>query len=517
MSNFLNFPVIYLFVSIIVSIVMGIYAWRNPQTRGSRAFAAACLISSFWMLGDAVSRVSESVTGELIGEILKYAAVPILPLALLVFVYQYCGKKISLARIKWLLVIPVFSWLMMVTSSWHQLFFSVMQSGGASGMKVEYGYYFQLVHVPYSYGLMLVSFFTLLMEFSRASRHYRKQILLLLFSLCIPSIVNILVISKVIGNFTPLSFPIFFTIMGYAIFRHQFLGSNPIAYETVFHTIRDGVLILDRHDIIRDINPSAAKGLEKHPAEIVGLHVREAFKEWQTAVEAYDKNPLKIGEIEVFLFGQKRFLSVESTPLAARNDFSGGRIISIRDITNYHQYKLSLEALAFHDPLTRVANRRKFQEEVERAIEKSNNSDKTFAILYFDLNRFKLVNDTLGHETGDELLKYVAARVASILRKPDTLARLGGDEFAILLHNCDETGIEIVIERLLDNVTRPFKVGENTLIADLSIGSSVYPQHGKNLTELLRHADAEMYRAKQSGGGLAIKTQKIESPAGMEM
>ncbi len=464
-----------------------------------------------------VSRISETVAGELIGEIFRYVAVPMLPLALLVFVYQYCGKKISPARIKWLVVIPVLSWLMMMTSSWHHLFFSNMQSGGANGMKVEYGYYFWFVHVPYSYGLMLISFFTLLMELSRASRHYRKQILLLLFSLSIPSIVNILVINKIIGNVTPLSFPIFFTILGYAIFRHQFLGSNPIAYETVFHTIRDGVLILDRHDIIRDINPSAAKGLKQNSSEIIGLHVREAFKEWTTAVEAYDKNPRKIGEIEVFLFGQKRFLLIESTPLAAQNDISEGRIINIRDITDHHQYKLSLEALAFHDPLTRLANRRKFQEEVERAIEKSDESDKTFAILYFDLNRFKTVNDTYGHEIGDELLKYVAARVASILRKPDILARLGGDEFALLLNNCDETGIEIVVERLLDNVTRPFKVGENTLIADLSIGSSVYPKHGKTLTELLRHADAEMYRAKQSGGGLALKTQKSESPVGMEM
>lgn len=496
---------------------MGIYAWRNPQTRGSRAFASACLISVFWMFGDAVSRISESATGELIGEIFRYVAVPILPIALLVFVYQYCGKKISPARIKLLLVIPVFSWLMMITSSWHQLFFSNMQAGGENAMKVEYGYYFLLVHVPYSYGLMLISFFALLMEFSRASRHYRKQILLLFFSLSIPSIVNILVLFKILGNVTPLSFPIFFTIMGYAIFRHQFLGSNPIAYETVFHTIRDGVLILDRHDIIRDINPSAAKGLAKHPSEVVGLHVREAFKTWETAIEAYDKNPLKIGEIEVFLFGQKRFLSIESTLIATQNDISEGRIISIRDITDHHQYKLSLEALAFHDPLTRLANRRKFQEEVERAIEKSDASDKTFAILYFDLNRFKTVNDTYGHEIGDELLKYVAARVASILRKPDILARLGGDEFAILLHNCDENGIEIVVERLLDNVTRPFKVGENTLIADLSIGSSVYPKHGKTLTELLRHADAEMYRAKQSGNGSAMRTQKIDLPAGMEM
>ncbi|MEK7724870.1 MAG: GGDEF domain-containing protein, partial [Acidobacteriota bacterium] len=117
----------------------------------------------------------------------------------------------------------------------------------------------------------------------------------------------------------------------------------------------------------------------------------------------------------------------------------------------------------------------------------------------------------------DELLKYVAARVASILRKPDILARIGGDEFALLLHNCDENGVDLVVERLLDNVRRPFKVGENTLVADLSIGAAYYPQNGKNLTELLRHADSAMYRAKQNGGGLHLPSIKLDTTSNLEM
>ncbi len=134
---------------------------------------------------------------------------------------------------------------------------------------------------------------------------------------------------------------------------------------------------------------------------------------------------------------------------------------------------------------------------IKIALEKSKETGEPFAVLYFDLNHFKTVNDTMGHETGDELLKYVSARVASILRKPDLLARLGGDEFAALLHNCDAAGMEIVLERLLENVQRPLKVGEHTLVADLSIGTAFYPENGVNLPELLRCADSAMYYAKQ--------------------
>jgi diguanylate cyclase (GGDEF)-like protein/PAS domain S-box-containing protein len=517
MASFSSFLVIYLVLAIFVSAIISVYTWRNPQTRGSRAFTTACVISIIWMIGDIIGRMSETPAGDFFGEILRFSSIPWLPVAVYVFIYQYCGKEISRRRIRLLVVIPTISWLMIMTNSWHRLYFSGMTFVDNSTAKVEYGIYFWTVHLPYSYGLLLIGFFTVLMELSRASQHYRKQIALLFVSISIPVVVNVLVTLGLIGNYTPLSFPLFFTIMAIAIFRYQFLGSNPIAYETVFKTIRDGVLILDRHDVIRDINPAAAKGLGKATSDVVGLHVREAFKAWPAIVELYEKSPDDVGEIEVTLFGSQRYLSVESTPLVLAGGAKEGRIITIRDITDRHVQQLSLEAMAFHDPLTRLANRRKFQEEVERGIKRSDENHESLAILYFDLNRFKEVNDNLGHEVGDELLKYVAARVASILRKPDLLARIGGDEFAILIHKCDENGIDLVVERLLDNVQRPFKVGDVTLVADLSIGAAFYPKDGKNLTELLRRADAEMYNAKQNGSGLTFPRFNYDSPSDLEM
>ena len=514
-----NYFVIYLIIAIIVSSFINIYAWRHRETRGSRAFMAACSAAILWMVSDVIGRTSETYDGQWFAEIIRYLGVSVLPVTLFIFIRQYCGKEISSRNIKWLLLIPVVSWLMVISNPLHHLFFKSLTVGVNTTMKGEYGNYFWFVHLPYSYMLMLIGFWTVLMELSRASRHYRKQILFLLASLCIPFLFNVIGVFNLIEDFryTPLSFPIFFSIMAYAIYRHQFLGSNPIGYEAVFKTIRDGVLILDRYDVIRDINPAAAKGLKKEPAQVIGTFVREAFENWDPAVKLYDQNPVKLGEIEVSLFGSTRFLSIESTPLITSNRVYEGRIVTIRDITDKHQHQLSLEALAFHDPLTRVANRRKFQEEVERAIEKADELNQPFALLFFDLNRFKVVNDTFGHDVGDELLKYVAARVASILRKPDILARLGGDEFGLLLHNCNEDGVDLVVERMLDNVQRPFKVGENNLVADLSIGAAYYPQNGKNLTELLRHADSAMYQAKQNGGGMYLPSIKFDSGANLEM
>ncbi len=516
MMTYISLPLIYLIFAMFVSLVIVIYAWQNKQTRCNKTFAVSCFITIPWILGDVISKLSNTFELQWCGEILRYLGIIFMPVAMLVFAYQYCGRELSKKSIKRLLVIPAISSAVLVTNPWHDLFFASSKFVEQGSMDLKYGIYFWFVHLPYSYCVVLICLATVLMQFSRASRHYRKQIFILFVSLCIPFIVNVLGLFGLIGRYTPFSFPICFSVMGFAIFRYQFLRSNPIAFETVFQTIRDGVLILDKNDIIRDINPAALRGVTKKSKDIIGFHVRDGFSEWQTAVDLYDKKPLELGEIEVTLSGSTHFLSLESTSMTNADGETEGRIITIRDITDRHKHQLSLEALAFHDPLTRLANRRKFQEEAELAIKNADETNQSFAILYFDLNRFKVVNDTLGHDVGDELLKYVGARVASILRKPDILARLGGDEFALLLHKCDENGVGLVIDRILENVQKPFKVGENTLIADLSIGTAFYPKHGKNLTELLRRADAEMYQAKQNGG-LTIIPQEFISVSELSM
>lgn len=518
MPNSVNFYVVYLVFAIIVCAFINMYAWRHAQARGSRAFMVANMFAIVWMAGDVIGRLSSTFDDKWIGECLRYLGITMLPVGLLLFVLQYCGKNVSRKAVLLLAAVPMLSWCLMLTNPLHHFFFQRVNFVGAKALQTEFGKYFWFVHLPYCYSLILFSFRTLLLELNRASHHYRKQIWLLLISFCVPFAVNIIGVFKLIGTdvaYTPLSIPIFLTIIAFAIFRYQFLSSNPIAYETVFKTIRDGVVIVDAKNIIHDINPAAAAGLGKRPRELVGQSLREAFSTWKFLVEKYEEIPDHYDEIELEINGRQYFYSVNITPLKNNHGTLDGRIFTICNITDRRREQLSLETLAFHDPLTRLANRRKFQEEVELAIENADKTGKTPAILFFDLNRFKSINDTLGHAAGDELLKYVAARVASILRKPDVLARLGGDEFALLLHNCDRNGVELVVERILENVQRPFKIGDATLIADLSIGAAFYPENGENLTELLRYADLEMYRAKQNGGGLALITQKIELPPEM--
>ncbi|NOT48030.1 MAG: diguanylate cyclase [Acidobacteria bacterium] len=516
-SFYLQLGNLYLSAAIILSAVISVYAWRHMRTRGNRWFSASCFLSVFWMVGELFVRNTNLFSIQWFGECLKYLGAAFLPVSLLMFTLQYCGRWPRPRSIMLLCLVPVISFTMLLTNSWHHLFFSAVVPGDGS-VRTDYGIYFWSIHTPYSYGLMAACFFTLLVGLSGSSRRFRRQMILLVASYSIPLLVNVLSIFGIVGKLTPYSFPVFFSIVSYAIFRLQFLDGNPIAFETVFKTIRDGVLILDRNDMIHDINPAAARETGRSSSQIVGRHVRTVFAAWPEAIELYDRNPEDLGTIEVDLSGVRQILQIDSTPIAgiAINE-SGGRIITIRNITDRYQHQMTLEAMAFHDSLTRVANRRKFQEEVERAVESSKEKGEGFGILYFDLNKFKSVNDSFGHDVGDELLKYVAARVASTLRKPDILARLGGDEFVILLHGCTEDGIGLVISRVLENVSRPFKVGETELIAELSIGTAFYPQNGTGLTELLRHADTEMYRAKRRAPDYTYQLSPTQPESILEM
>lgn len=497
---------LYLTCSIFISSVIAYYAWQHRTARGCRSFTVLILVTILWIFGDIVARLNDNYTGQFIGEAIRYLGGNFLPPALLVFVYQYCGRPLRARTVGLLLVVPVLSWLMLITNDFHHLFFRVTEIGFPNSLHVTFGYYFWIVHLPFSYGVMLASFVKITAEVSRVSKYYRMPIITLFIAILIPFAINILGIVGLFGraSYSPMSFPVAFILIAVAIYRFNLLRNSPIAYETMFQTIKDGVLIVDNDDIIRDINTAGAERLKAAPDDVLGLNISEALAQAPDLLAIYEKQKRQLEDIDSTVADEERFLSLDITPLYDVDGSLRGRIVILRDVTDRKQYEISLAIMAFHDPLTRLANRRKFQEQVELAIQSADETGKDFAVLYFDLNRFKYVNDSLGHDVGDELLKYVAARSVSILRKPDMVARMGGDEFAVLLHNADERAVERVVERLLESVERPFHVGEHTLTVGLSIGAAFYPNDGQTLTQLLRHADTAMYHAKSQGGGLTL-------------
>ena len=186
-------------------------------------------------------------------------------------------------------------------------------------------------------------------------------------------------------------------------------------------------------------------------------------------------------------------------------------IAVLRDISQRKAQHAELERMALHDALTGLPNRTLLNDRIAQAINAARRSDEAMAVLLLDLDRFKEVNDTLGHLVGDRLLQLIGPRLRQPLREADTVARLGGDEFAILLPGPTDVPAACgIAERIVEAFREPFAVDDMALEVGISIGVALYPEQGETAEALLQHADAAMYAAKRNGFGFVVYNAEAE-------
>jgi diguanylate cyclase (GGDEF)-like protein/PAS domain S-box-containing protein len=192
----------------------------------------------------------------------------------------------------------------------------------------------------------------------------------------------------------------------------------------------------------------------------------------------------------------------------------GGLVLTLRDLTEQHQLEEELKHRAFHDALTGLPNRLLFQDRAARGLVASRRGGSTAGVLFVDLDDFKIVNDTMGHSVGDELLIAAGTRLSAVLRDGDIAARLGGDEFAVLVENvADSAAVDAVAERIVQAFGEPFALAEGSVLSTATVGVAT-TQDSADTDELLRHADLALYAAKSAGKRQWRRYQPILS-AGM--
>lgn len=198
------------------------------------------------------------------------------------------------------------------------------------------------------------------------------------------------------------------------------------------------------------------------------------------------------------LKGTRRSFETYAAPL--RDPDGSITLLAIsRDITARKQAESRIQYLANHDALTGLPNRAQLEDLTRHSISLAHRNNQPVTLMFLDLDRFKDINDTLGHSVGDQLLIEMARRLRSVLRAEDAVARVGGDEFIFWLHGIDAHGAARAAQKLLDIIAKPFQINPNDLNVTGSIGIALYPDDGESLEDLLRSADAAMYRAKQEG------------------
>ena len=212
--------------------------------------------------------------------------------------------------------------------------------------------------------------------------------------------------------------------------------------------------------------------------------------------------------------GKLMYLEVYKAPFYDKDGNIVGTVGAGRDITEMKKVQTDLEEslkilsnqkiqLAYqenHDSLTNLPNRILFLDRLKQAIQIGKRYNNYLAVLFIDLDHFKEINDSLGHNIGDKLLVEVAKRMKSVLRVSDTLSRFGGDEFTIIVNYINKVeDLSRIIQTIMDLFKKPIKIENNTLYVNMSIGISIYPNDAKEVNDLLKHADAAMYKAKESG------------------
>ena len=289
---------------------------------------------------------------------------------------------------------------------------------------------------------------------------------------------------------------------------------------SVFENTSEGVVVTDDRAQIVSVNAAFPEITGYTAAEAIGNkpsllrsdhHDAEFYRGMWAALLATGRwqgeiwNRRKSGE------GYLEWLTINRIPA---DDGTPASYVSVfNDVTEQRRKDERIRHLAFHDALTGLPNRSLLQDRLQHAIERAERESTRLSVTFLDLDRFKVINDTLGHDVGDQLLKEVATRIRSRLRHSDTVARMGGDEFVILMENLKEPGYCVAAATaIIAEVSKPLDIHGHTVQVGASLGLAFYPEDGDDALTLMKHADTAMYAAKAEGKG----TYRFFRPAMME-
>lgn len=279
-------------------------------------------------------------------------------------------------------------------------------------------------------------------------------------------------------------------------------------YQVMFENAAVGITSIGIDGVLVDVNQKFCQMLGYERAELIGLPVRDVTHPDDVGEGAGYRDRFTRGEMKSAV-GEKRFICKDGSIIWARRTMSvvhddTGKpqflVSVVEDISERKRAEDQLKHLAHYDVLTNLPNRLLFYDRLKQALADARRYSWIIGVMFIDIDRFKTINDTLGHAVGDSLLQQAAIRLGSTVRTSDTVGRLGGDEFAVVLSDIGSANdAAVVAQKIMAQFNEPFRVDKGEIFVTASIGITLYPDDGIELDALLKNADVAMYRAKDDG------------------
>lgn len=491
-----------------IALALAWHAWRLRRLPGATPFVIIAGTAMAWSAFNALELASTDLQGKLLWGNLQYIEAIAMPLAWLLLAVDYTGRRswITVRRILPILIVPLTTLALIWTNEYHHLIRAAVwldTTGSWPVLGRTPGIWFW-VQVAYSYVAISATVLLLVGATRKAPAHHRGQPLVLIGGLTISLLYNAFFILwpglLPAHDFTPAVFGITAALVVWGLLRFRLFSLVPIARHKLVERMEDGVLVLDHEHRVVDFNEAARRLLGLSPKRILERPLGETWSGWQQLEQAHLAGS---GEAGLSLDGPdgRRDYEVKMWDLMA-DDRGAGRMLHIRDVTERSLMEENLRRQALTDSLTGLPNRTLFMSKLDDAVRQARRRpNPAFAVIVLDLDRFKLVNDSIGHLAGDFLLEKVAMKLKSCVRDVDVVARMGGDEFMILLHSVT-TAIDIlpVVERIRSELRMPIHFDQHEMAPSASLGVALWENTYEGPEEILRAADTAMYRAKESGG-----------------
>jgi diguanylate cyclase (GGDEF)-like protein/PAS domain S-box-containing protein len=497
-------PYIWPFASSLAILIgLGIYAYRQRQIPAATTFAWLMLALSVWTFCYIMELASITLEGKVFWAQAKYFGAAAGPIVWLILALQLTQHRDWLNKpIQLLLgVFVIVTIIVVFTNSYHHWFWTSLELvAGEPESQAEHGFYFW-VYAGSSYFSILVSVILYFLYYRTTPTIYRRQALLLSLGGFIP------LGGRILEDFFGIDiFPkvdniilLFFfsgVLFALAIFRYGALNIVHIAYDLVIHNIPAGIIVVDMLERVIEMNPYARQLLNQ-PQTATGQTIQSILSDWTNEeVQAGSEREIALKDA-----GTEKWFQIQSSQIRADNGAPAGYAIVLLDITARKQAEHQLETLAQTDVLTGLFNRRYFYNLALKEIIRAQRYNSPLALLIFDIDHFKAVNDTYGHQAGDTVLKAVASACQESLRITDILARFGGEEFVVLLTGEAAPGAAQTAERLRQVVEAlAIETEGQTLKVTISVGvANREVDFMPDLEVLLKQADMQLYLAKSNG------------------